>query len=88
MNGPNIITLLETEELANFGGTLGSETFGVHDIGQAGNLSFALLDDGQGEHRQILADNTTTDGFSFTFTGSAGSVARMTIREEESDTGR
>ena len=49
----DIILLVETEELANVRGTLGAESLGVDDVGQAGDVAVTLLDDGQGQDGQV-----------------------------------
>lgn len=83
-----IVLLAETEEAADLGGTLGAEALGVDDVGQAGDVAVALLDDGQSEDGQVAADDAAADGLTLALTGSAGSVAGVAVGEEESDTGR
>jgi hypothetical protein len=58
---PNIILLVETEELANLGGALGTETLWVDDISQAWDVFIALLNDREGENGEILCDDAATD---------------------------
>ena len=83
-----IVLLAEAEESADLGGSLGTEALGVDDVGQAGNVGLALLDDGEGENGEVHADDATTDGLAATLTAAAGSVAGVAVGEEESDTGR
>lgn len=82
-----IVLLGEAEELADLRGTLGSETLGVDDVGQAGNVLLALLDDSQSKDGQVHADNATTDGLALALAGAAGAVAGVAIGEQEADTG-
>jgi len=82
----NIIILGETKELSDLCSTLGTEALGVNNIGDAGDVAVALLDDAECEDGQIHGDDATTDGFTLTLTGAAGSVAGVTVREEEADT--
>merc|ERR1712000_349850 len=42
----DIVILGEAEDPADLGRTLGAEALGVHDVGEAGNVLVALLDDG------------------------------------------
>ena len=84
----HIIFLAETEEAADLGGTLGTETLGVNDVCQTGNVGIALLDDGQGENSEVHGDDATADGLTLALTGAAGTVARMAVSEEETDTSR
>lgn len=83
-----IVLLAEAEESADLGGSLGTEALGVNDVGQAGDVGLALLDDGEGENGEVHADDATTDGLAATLTAAAGSVAGVAVGEEESDTGR
>lgn len=57
-------------------------------VGEAGDLSLALLDDGESEDRQIGANDGTTNGLALALTGSAGAVAGVSVVEEKADTGR
>jgi len=82
-----IIILGEAEELSDLGSTLGAETLGVHDVGQAGDIVVALLDDAESEHGQIHGDDAATDGFTLALTSTAGAVAGVALREQETDTG-
>lgn len=49
----DIVLLVEAEESANLGGTLGSEALGVDHVGKPGNLTFSLLNDAKSENREI-----------------------------------
>lgn len=80
--------LAQTEESSDFGGTLGTKTLGVDDVGEAGNLTLALLDNGQSKDGQVLADDAATNGLALALAGSSRSVAGVAVGEEELDTGR
>jgi hypothetical protein len=80
-----IVFLGEAKELADLGGALGTETLGVDDVCQAGDVVVALLDDREGEHGEIHRDDAATDRFALALTGAAGSVAGVAIGEEKSD---
>jgi len=75
----DIVFLGETEETADLGGTLGTETLGVDDIGDTGNIVVALLDDGESENREIHSDNAATDRLALALTGTARSVTGVAI---------
>jgi hypothetical protein len=81
-----IVILAEAEESSDLGGALGAKTLGVNDVGEAGDVVVALLDDGESEDRQIHASDAATDGLSLALTSTAGSVAGVALGEEESDT--
>lgn len=83
-----IVILGEAEELADLGGALGAEALGVDDVGQAGDVGLALLDDGEGKDGEVHADDAATDGLALALTGAAGAVAGVAVGEEEADTGR
>jgi hypothetical protein len=84
----DIVILGEAEELADLGGALGSETLGVDDVGETGDLALTLLDNGKSKDGEIHADDAATDGLSLALTGAAGAVAGVAVGEEEADTGR
>lgn len=84
----DIVILGEAEELADLGGALGTEALRVDDVGEAGDVSITLLDNAEGEDREIHADDAATDRLSLALTGASGSVARVALGEEEADTGR
>lgn len=79
----NIVILGEAEELSDLGRALGTQTLGVHDVGQAGDVLIALLDDGQGEDGHVVADDAAVDGLALSLACAARAVARVTVREEE-----
>jgi hypothetical protein len=76
------------EELSDLGGTLGTKTLRDSSIGQAGNILFTLLDNDKRENREVRTDNTTTDRLSLTFTGTTGTVTRVTLGHQKTDTVR
>lgn len=49
----DIVLLVEAEETADLGGTLGAETLGDDGVGQAGKLFFTLLDDAQSQNSEV-----------------------------------
>jgi hypothetical protein len=83
-----IVILAEAEEPADLRGALGAKALGLNGVGQAGDILLALLDDGESENREIGADDTATDGLALALTSAARAVARVSIGEEEADTGR
>ena len=83
---PNIILLGQAKESSDLGGSLGTEAFGVDHIGEARDITLALLDDRQSQDREILTDDAATDGLALAFTGTTGSVAGVAVGKEELDT--
>lgn len=81
----NIVVLGQVEELPDLGSTLGSETAGNGAVGKAGNLGVTLLDDGQGQDGQVSVDDAAADGLALAFTGTALTVAGVTLAEKETD---
>lgn len=57
------------------------------DIGEAGNFVFALLDNNEGEDREVSVDDATTDGLALALAGPARSVAGVAVGKEKADTG-
>lgn len=54
----------------------------MDDVGQAGDVVVALLDDGEGEDGQVHADDAAADRLSLALTGAAGAVAGVAFGEE------
>lgn len=87
MQGETYIVILgEAEELADLGGALGAETLGVDDVGQAGDVVVALLDNSEGQDGQVHADDAATDGLALALAGAAGAVAGVAVGEQQADT--
>jgi len=82
----NIIILGETEESSDLCSTLRAKTLWVDGIGDAWDVGISLLDDAEGEDRQIHGDDAAADGLALTLTSSAGSVAGVALGEEKADT--
>lgn len=49
----DVILLVETEEAADLGGTLGAESLGDDGVGETGELTLTLLDDAQGKDGEV-----------------------------------
>ena len=73
----DVVLLVETEEAADLGGTLGTETLGDDGVGQTGKLTLTLLDDGEGQDGKVEVGDGTTDGLALALTGAAGAVAAI-----------
>lgn len=58
---PDIILLGETEESSNLGGTLGTKSLGVDNVGQTWDVAITLLDNGESKNRQVLTNDAATD---------------------------
>lgn len=83
----DIILLGEPKELSNLGGTLGTQSLWVDNVGDTWNVALSLLNNAQGENGQIHSDDASTDGFTLALTSSAWAVARVTLGKEKADTG-
>jgi len=83
----HVVLLGQIEKFANLARSLGTETFRVRDVGDSGDFLVTLLDDDDREDREIGADDAASDGFPLSFSGAAGSVARVAFGEKETDTG-
>jgi hypothetical protein len=82
-----IVFLGETKELADLGSALWTETLWVDDICDAWEFCLSLLDDAECENGKIHGDDATTDGFTLSLSGSARSVAGVSLGKEKADTG-
>lgn len=57
----DVVLLVETEEAADLGGTLGTESLGNDGVGEAGEVALTLLDDAQSEDSEILTSDGCTE---------------------------
>jgi len=81
----NVIRLVEVEEATDLGSPLGTKSLGEDFVGKTGDVGLSLLDNDKVEGTNVGTDNATANGLALAFTGSAGSVARVTLGEEELD---
>ena len=84
-NIPNIVLLTQTEESSDLGSSLGTQSLRNDSISQAWDVTIALLDDREGEHRKVLTNNAASNRFALSLAGSSGSVAGVTVGEKELD---
>ena len=78
MEGLFSFNLLNTVEFSDSTGSLGTHSSGLDGVGKSGNFLVSLLDEGEGEHLDIGANNASSDGFSLSLSGSFGSVSLST----------
>lgn len=83
-----IVILAEAKELSDLGGALGAEALGVDNVGKAGDVGLANLDDGESEDGEIGSDDAATDGLALALTAATSTVAGVAVGEEEADTSR
>jgi hypothetical protein len=57
----DIVLLVETEEAADLGGTLGTESLGDNGVGETGELTLTLLDDAQGKDGEVEVGDGCND---------------------------
>ena len=84
----DVVLLVETEETADLGGTLRTETLGDDAVGQTGELALTLLDDAEGQDGKVEVGDGTTDTLALPLSGAAGAVAAVAFTEEQAGTGR
>lgn len=83
----DVVLLRQTEELSDVVGSLWTQSLWGGDVGQTLNVSLTLLDNSQSNDRQVLVDDTASDGLSLSLTNSSWSVTRVTLRQQQSDSG-
>lgn len=83
----DIVLLRQTKELSDVVGSLWTQSLWGGHVGQTFNVSLTLLDNGQSNNRQVLVDNAASDGLSLSLTSSSWSVARVALRQQQSDSG-
>ena len=83
---PNIVLLCQVEEFSNLASSLGSKSFGMSDISYTWDIGIALFHNHDGQDREIRTDDAAANRLAFTFSGTTGTVARMTFGQEEAHT--
>ena len=83
---PDVVVLAQVEEPPDLGGPLGSETLGEDGVGKTGNVVVSLLDDDDREDGNVGVDDASTDRLALALAVSTGSVTRVTVGQQESDT--
>ena len=84
----HIVLLLEIEESADLGRTLGAEAFREDGVSETRDLRLALLDDNEGEDGNVGAYDAPADGLASTLARAAGTEARVAVGEQEPHTVR
>ena len=69
----DVISLGQTEQLTDVGGTLGSQTAGFLLVSETGDVTLTLSQDGQAADGDVGADDAASDGLTL-----AGTVATLT----------
>lgn len=83
----DIVLLGKTKELSDVVGTLGSQTLGHSGVSQTLNLVVSLLENHQGQHSEVRSHNASTDRLSLALTSATGTVARVAVGQEQTNTG-
>merc|ERR1719470_11251 len=73
----------QVKQLPDLAGPLGSQPPGDGVVGEPGDLSLALLDDGHGEDSQVAVHDASADRLPLTLSITPGSVAAVALRQEE-----
>merc|ERR1712173_371414 len=79
----NVILLGQVEKLPDLAGTLGSQPAGDGVVGQSGDLSLSLLDDGHGEDGEVAVDDAPADRLPLALSILAGTVAGGALLQQE-----
>ena len=79
----NIVLLGQVEQLPNLAGTLGSQPARDGVVGQSGNLSFSLLDDGHGQDGEVAVDDAPADRLPLALSILARAVAGGALLQQQ-----
>src|SRR5690606_7358295 len=74
-------SLVDVVELADLAGPLWSEALWHLNVGEAGDLVVALLEDDKVEHGEIRSDDAAADGLALALTSAARAVAAHALLE-------
>merc|ERR1719273_642692 len=75
----DVILLGQVEKLPDLARTLGSQPARDRVVGQSGNLSLSLLDDGHGKDREVAVDDAPADRLPLALSILAGPVAGSSL---------
>jgi len=81
----DVVVLVEVEQLADLSRSFGSQATRDGGVGQAWNISLALLHDDEVENGQVSVDDAPSNAPTMTLSRASGSVARVLGAEEETD---
>ena len=79
----NIVLLGQVEQLPDLAGTLGSQPARDGVVGQSGNLSLSLLDDGHGQDREVAVDDAPADRLPLALSILARAVAGGALLQQQ-----
>lgn len=85
---PDIIFLRQVEEPPDLRCPFGTKSLGQNSVGEPRDIIVALFDDNDREDGNVRADDATTDRFALPLAFAAGTVARVIVGQEKSDTDR
>ena len=60
----------------------------MNDVSQTWDIGITLLDDGESENGEVHSDDAAANRLALALTSAAGTVARVAVSEEETDTSR
>lgn len=83
----DVVLLGQTEELSDVVSSLRTQSLWGGDIGQTLDVSVTLLDNSQSNDGQVLRDDASSDGLSLSLTVSSWSVTRVTLGQQQSNSG-
>ena len=79
----NIVLLGQVEQLPNLAGTLRSQPARDGVVGQSGNLSLSLLDDGHGQDGEVAVDDAPADRLPLALSILARAVAGGALLQQQ-----
>lgn len=83
----DIVLLGQSEESPDLGSPLWSQPVGEVDVGQTWKVILTLLDNDERQDSEVHADNTPPDRLPLSLTSTPWSIARVSLRQQEPDTG-
>jgi len=81
----DIVFLFEVEQLSDLVSSFWSQSSVNDSVGQTSEVVITLSDNAGGDDGQIVVNDATSDGFSFSFTASLAGVSRSAFFHEKSN---
>jgi len=80
--GGSLLSSLDSEQLPQLGGSLGSQPSGLGVVGESLDLEVALLDDGHSQDSNIGVDNASSNTLPLSLSSPSGSIAGVSLAHE------
>jgi len=76
---------LQSKQFSDFVGSLWSQMSWDVGVGKSWNIVFSFLGDGEGQNSDVISYDTSSNGFSSSFSGSSWSITLLVLVQQDSN---